>query len=145
MLVHKLFVVRSGTSRFSATMYYSLFGGKFCYNRNISVTLSTPIWFSCLWMFIVFLLLSHVVSWVRFGTWLYRFLIFAVFLIFKQMYSKNWLLCGFPYDALILRSFDTLNKRKFSFLRNIHYLNLIKIPMVVPGWQAGIYIVREHS
>ena len=36
-------------------------------------------WF-LLVMFIVFLLLSHVVSWVRCGTWLYRFLIFAVFL-----------------------------------------------------------------
>ena len=27
MLVHKLFVVRSDTSRFTATIYYSLFGG----------------------------------------------------------------------------------------------------------------------
>ena len=35
-------------------------------------------------MFIVFLLLSHVVSWVRCGTWLYRFLIFAPFLTFIQ-------------------------------------------------------------
>ena len=36
-------------------------------------------------MFIVLLLLSHVVSWVRSGTWLYRFLIFASFLtIFKN-------------------------------------------------------------
>ena len=34
-------------------------------------------------MFIVFLLLSNVVSWVRCGTGLYRFLIFAVFLTFK--------------------------------------------------------------
>ena len=32
-------------------------------------------------MFIVFLLLSHVVSWVRCGAWLYRFPIFAVFLL----------------------------------------------------------------
>ena len=31
-------------------------------------------------MFIVFLLLSHVVSWVSSGTYLYLFLIFAVFL-----------------------------------------------------------------
>ena len=61
------------------------------------------------------------------------FLIFAIFLTFKQLYSENWLICGFPYDALILRSFDTLKKRKFSFLRNIHYLNLVKFPMVVPG------------
>ena len=33
-------------------------------------------------MFTVFLLLSHVVSWVRCGTWLYHFLIFAIFLTF---------------------------------------------------------------
>ena len=64
---------------------------------------------------------------------IYRFLIFAVFLTFKQLYSENWLLCGFPYGALILRSFDTLKKRKFSFLRNIHYLNLVKFPKVVTG------------
>ena len=31
-------------------------------------------------MLIEFLSLSHVVSWVRYGTWLYRFLIFGVFL-----------------------------------------------------------------
>ena len=54
-----------------------------------------------------------------------RFLIFAVFLTFKQLYTENWLLSGFPYDALILRSFDPPKKRKFSFLRNIHYLNRI--------------------
>ena len=35
---------------------------------------------SCLWYSIVFLSLSHVVSWARCGTWLYRFLIFAAFL-----------------------------------------------------------------
>ena len=35
---------------------------------------------SCLWCLSVFLSLSHVVSWVRCGTWLYRFLIFATFL-----------------------------------------------------------------
>ena len=35
-------------------------------------------------MFIVFLLLSHMVYWVRCGTRLYRFLIFAVFLTFIQ-------------------------------------------------------------
>ena len=38
---------------------------------------------SCLWFLIVFLSLSHVVSWVRCGTWLYRFLIFATFLSFN--------------------------------------------------------------
>ena len=35
---------------------------------------------SRLWWLIVFLSLSHVVSWVRCGTWLYRFMIFASFL-----------------------------------------------------------------
>ena len=38
-------------------------------------------------MFIVFLLLSNVVSWVRCGTGLYRFLIFAVFLTINKYYS----------------------------------------------------------
>ena len=33
-------------------------------------------------MFIAVLLLSHVVSWVRCGTCLYQFLIFAIFLTF---------------------------------------------------------------
>ena len=36
----------------------------------------------CMWCFLVFLSLSHVVSWVRCGTCLYRFLIFALFLTF---------------------------------------------------------------
>ena len=41
-------------------------------------------------MFIVFLLLSHVVSWVRCGSWLYCFLIFAVFLTSNmQMFNFN--------------------------------------------------------
>ena len=38
---------------------------------------------------IVFLLLSHVVSCVRCGTWLYRFLIFAVFLTFYADQKKK--------------------------------------------------------
>ena len=37
-------------------------------------------WHSCMWCFLVFLSLSHVVSWVRCGTWFYWFLIFALFL-----------------------------------------------------------------
>ena len=36
-------------------------------------------WLSCLWYFIVFLSLSHMVSKVRCGAWLYRFLIVASF------------------------------------------------------------------
>ena len=37
-------------------------------------------WLSCVWCFLVVFSLSHMVSWVRCGTWLYRFLIFAFFL-----------------------------------------------------------------
>ena len=40
-------------------------------------------WISCVWCFIVILLLSHVVSWVRCGAWFYQSLIFAFFLTFE--------------------------------------------------------------
>ena len=36
-------------------------------------------WLSCVWCFLVFLSLSHMVSQVSYGTWLYWFLIFAFF------------------------------------------------------------------
>ena len=39
-----------------------------------------PSWQSCAWCFVVFLSLSHVVSYVRCCTWLYLFLIFVSFL-----------------------------------------------------------------
>ena len=38
---------------------------------------------SCVWCVILYLLLSHVVTWVMCGAWLYRFLIFAFFLTFN--------------------------------------------------------------
>ena len=41
---------------------------------------------SRLWCLIVFLSLFHVVSWVRCGTWLYRFLIFATFYYFEDSF-----------------------------------------------------------
>ena len=37
-------------------------------------------WLSCMWCFLVFLSLSHMMSYVRCGIWLYRFLIFAFFI-----------------------------------------------------------------
>ena len=40
-------------------------------------------WLLCV-MFSWILLLSNVVAWVRFGTWLYRFMIFAFFLTFLR-------------------------------------------------------------
>ena len=45
-------------------------------------------WLFCVWCFLVFLSLSHVVSWVRYGTWLYQFLIFAFFLTFISTIYK---------------------------------------------------------
>ena len=45
-------------------------------------------WF-LLMMFIVFVLLSHVVSWVRCGTWLYRFLIFDIFLSYMTVMKQR--------------------------------------------------------
>ena len=64
-----------------------------CYYRLVFVMLSR-LFIAALWspegkcltsrllcvMFIVILLLSHLVSWDRCGTWLYRFLILAAFL-----------------------------------------------------------------
>ena len=49
---------------------------------SVHCSLVTTSWLSCMWwVFFVFLSLSHVMSWVRCGIWLYRFLIFAFFLI----------------------------------------------------------------
>ena len=48
-------------------------------------------WLPCVWCFIVYLLLSHVVSWVRCGAWVYRFLIFAFFLtLIMHRTTCNW-------------------------------------------------------
>ena len=46
-------------------------------------------WLFCVWCLLVFLSLSHVVSWVRRGTWLYWFLICAFFLTFTAILSDN--------------------------------------------------------
>ena len=50
-------------------------------------------------MFIVILLLSHFVSWDRCGTWLYRFLIPAVFLTYKMLFEPH-ILSFFPVIRL---------------------------------------------
>ena len=47
-------------------------------------------WLSWMWWCFVFLSLSYWVSWVRCGTWLYRFLIFAFFLTFNKRW--DWLI-----------------------------------------------------
>ena len=60
---------------------------------------------------IVFLSLSHVVSLVRCGTWLYRFLIFAAFLLFKPPHFL-YFLATFGYSRQ-LRPF--MNPKLFYF------------------------------
>ena len=45
-------------------------------------------------MFVVILLLSHLISWDRCGTWLYRFLILAVFLTFSRLNNDKDIICG---------------------------------------------------
>ena len=50
-------------------------------------------WLSCVWCFLVFLSLSLVVSWVRCGTWLYRFLTFTLLLTLKRISMTNTVLC----------------------------------------------------
>ena len=70
------------------------FCGSFVFLCLVCVKLSRPL-IAALWslagkgltywlsfVMFVFLSLSHLVSWVRCGTWLYRFLIFAAFLTF---------------------------------------------------------------
>ena len=46
-------------------------------------------WLSWVWCFLVFFSLSHIVSRVRCGTWLYRSLIFAFFLTFFSVLINN--------------------------------------------------------
>ena len=55
-------------------------------------------------MFIVFFLLSHMVSWARCGTWLYCFLIFAflITLIYKFIYYHSPLNLHFYFVFLYL-------------------------------------------
>ena len=45
---------------------------------------------SCVWCLIVILSLTHVASWVRCGTWLYWFLIFAVFITLLMTNEVCW-------------------------------------------------------
>ena len=69
---------------------------------------------SRLWCLIVFLSLSHVVSWVMCGTWLYRLLIFAPFLTLMKLFNYNLRLSGI--DKLYAHSFLILLLSLWGFL-----------------------------
>ena len=82
-------------------------------------------------MLIVFLSLSHVVSWVKCGTWLYQFLIFATFLTFT--YSDKCSICPYKTNDVaafrpILKTHESLPKPLVMwlmwFLSRIHYPHL---------------------
>ena len=57
-------------------------------------------WLPCMWCFLMFLSVPHVVSLVRCGTWLYRFLIFAFLLTLKFKFNC---LCAFLFFFYIFR------------------------------------------
>ena len=60
-------------------------------------------------MFIVFLLLSHVVSWVRCGTWFYQFLIFASFITLYFIQSATNLFFHWTLLKDIIRNIISSN------------------------------------
>ena len=81
-------------------------------------------------MFIVFLLLYHLVSWVRCGAWLYRYLIFAVFLTFTII-LQYLILC------FVVRSFMSILVLQSSWWgRESWLLCLIRLPGV-SWWLSG--------
>ena len=84
----------------------------------------------------VFLSLSHVVSWVRCGTWLYRFLIFASLLTLHQQQQTNFCTMSFLSWVIRIRWLDIelleyLNAYKamtstLDSHLNVNVINLVK-------------------
>ena len=68
-----------------------------CFRVCLLLPCGGLIYWLLLVMFIVFLLLSHVVLWLRCRSWLYCFLIFAVFL--TLMCHTNYLLAGKSHEG----------------------------------------------
>ena len=82
-------------------------------------------------MFIVILLLSHLESWDRCGTWLYRFLILAVFLTLRPRWNAaeimtcdpsvytmdhpDFIVCSFIGISIVLKRINkSMNLQKFT-------------------------------
>ena len=84
---------------------------------------------SCVWCFIVYLLLPHVVSWVRCGAWLYWFLIFAFFLIFFSWDISFFyvIICIFAFATLVSKCDRTLYE--WFYLESIIKWNLSQSDM----------------
>ena len=71
----------------------------YCWGRENGL-LGLTSWLYSVWCFLVFLSLSHVVSWVGCGTWLYRFLIYYLLPSFKL--QSLFLVCDFVCVILFL-------------------------------------------
>ena len=79
-------------------------------------------WLSSILRFIVFLSLSHVVSWVRCGTWLYRFLIFASLLIFIEHFESR------------IRFGSALSISNKKDARSFHFYCKLVLQCIVAPW-----------
>ena len=86
-------------------------------------------------MFIVFLLLSHMVSCVRCGTWMYRFLIFAVFLTFLFCICID---SAFMGQSIPDTSFAGINQK--LYLHTVVVLNIFVKELMTNDIYENIYI-----
>ena len=75
-------------------------------------------------MFIIFLLLSHVVSWVRCGTWLYRYLIIAVFLTFNNGKSMNLCIEGFESSSSDAKTYFILTSLNVALIHAYFFVDV---------------------
>ena len=100
-------------------------------------------WLACMWSFLVFLSLSHVVSWVRCGIWLYRFLIFALLL---TLYTIIFLKQHYPshniryINSLAISAMPYNSKPFFCYCKIIR--NLIKL-LIILTCQYNLLIVSK--
>ena len=94
-------------------------------------------WPSCMWCVLVLLSLSHVVSWVRCGTWLYRFLSFAFLLALKTVFilandADPWhFIKGLCLPNYMLTG---IQKCKFAL-----YMHASYVDAYVLEWAFGIF------
>ena len=78
-------------------------------------------WLSCMWCLLEILSLSHMMSWVRCGTRLYRFLIFAFSLTFMISLSDD-------KQADFIEAFNTtsIHLGDISSINNIHFDHTVR-------------------
>ena len=98
-------------------------------------------------MFIVFLLLFHVVSWVWCGTWLYRFLIFVVFLditmlgFFQQFWERPWPKLGKMIELTV--KLGEISDREHNKGSKIYPQNQIILDCIMPTISLYVIVMRK--